>query len=194
MYCECGCGQLTRVPTKNLTSRGWIKGKPLRFISGHNSKGETGKQNKSWRGGRFMDGKGYIWIYAPDHPHADMKGYVMEHLMVTSAALGKPLPTGAIVHHHNENRQDNSNGNLVICPGRGYHMLLHARMRAYRTCGNALYRPCFICKKYDDPVNLPQKRHAACWRQRHKERYAKARKSQIGIGAMKKQPTHGPLF
>lgn len=35
--CECGCGEFTKVASKTLTSRGWVKGKPLRFINGHNN-------------------------------------------------------------------------------------------------------------------------------------------------------------
>lgn len=34
--CECGCGQLTNISTVNNRCKGWIKGKPLRYIVGHN--------------------------------------------------------------------------------------------------------------------------------------------------------------
>lgn len=33
--CECGCGHLAPVATKTRLERGWIKGQPKRFISGH---------------------------------------------------------------------------------------------------------------------------------------------------------------
>ncbi len=33
--CECGCGQYTTISTKNDNTRGWKKGKPKRFITGH---------------------------------------------------------------------------------------------------------------------------------------------------------------
>lgn len=36
--CECGCGEFTKLASKTITSRGWKKGKPLRFVNGHNSK------------------------------------------------------------------------------------------------------------------------------------------------------------
>jgi hypothetical protein len=35
--CECGCGQKTKVAPYSWAKRGWIKGKPLRFINGHNA-------------------------------------------------------------------------------------------------------------------------------------------------------------
>ena len=34
--CECGCGELAPLSPVNRRSRGWIKGRPMRFIEGHN--------------------------------------------------------------------------------------------------------------------------------------------------------------
>lgn len=36
--CECGCGQETKLASKTSSKRGWVKGQPLRFINGHNTK------------------------------------------------------------------------------------------------------------------------------------------------------------
>lgn len=36
-YCECGCGQLTLISTKNDASTQRVKGRPMRFIRGHNA-------------------------------------------------------------------------------------------------------------------------------------------------------------
>lgn len=36
MFCQCGCGKLTRICTHTSTSRGLIKGEPMRFLTGHN--------------------------------------------------------------------------------------------------------------------------------------------------------------
>lgn len=38
MYCECGCGEKTRIATENRPKRGWVKGKPLRYIDTHGSR------------------------------------------------------------------------------------------------------------------------------------------------------------
>ncbi len=35
-FCQCGCGQRTRISHKTDNRAGWIKGHPLRFIYGHN--------------------------------------------------------------------------------------------------------------------------------------------------------------
>lgn len=34
-YCQCGCGQKTAIAERNNTSKGWVKGQPLRFARGH---------------------------------------------------------------------------------------------------------------------------------------------------------------
>ena len=37
MFCQCGCGQLTKIATQSRTNRGWIKGQPKRFIVRHHN-------------------------------------------------------------------------------------------------------------------------------------------------------------
>lgn len=36
--CECGCQQRTGIIRYNVPERGWVKGQPKRFITGHNSR------------------------------------------------------------------------------------------------------------------------------------------------------------
>lgn len=36
--CQCGCGMKTKPCPKTMTKRGWIKGQPMRYITGHNGK------------------------------------------------------------------------------------------------------------------------------------------------------------
>lgn len=33
--CECGCGQTTSIAPRTRSEAGWVKGQPLRFVSGH---------------------------------------------------------------------------------------------------------------------------------------------------------------
>lgn len=73
------------------------------------------------------------------------------HVLIAERAMGKALPVGAEVHHINEKRSDNRPDNLVICPDRDYHMMLHARQRASDSCGNANWKRCGYCKNYDEP-------------------------------------------
>ena len=106
-----------------------------------------------WKGGRIIS-NGYVLIHQPNHPKANLHGYVFEHTLVCEQALGKLLPINAIPHHVNEKKDDNRTGNLVLCQNKAYHNLLHRRMRALRACGNPNWHKCGYCKKYDDPKNL----------------------------------------
>jgi len=67
--------------------------------------------------------KGYIYIYVDGKP-------IGEHVHIAEKALGKKLPKGAQVHHMNNLPWDNHTPfNLVVCPNREYHYLLHRRAK-----------------------------------------------------------------
>lgn len=140
--CECGCGQ--EVSGRN-------HGREIRFIHGHNNRGEN---NYGWKGGTFVATNGYRFVKSPDHPRSNESGYVQEHILVAEKALGHYLPTDAVVHHIDENKLNNAPGNLVICPDESYHQMLHRRSRALKSCGNAGWFRCSFCKTYDDPANM----------------------------------------
>jgi hypothetical protein len=96
----------------------------------------------------------YVRVLCHDHPKANRDGYVYEHTLVAERALGRYLPDGAEVHHFNEVKADNRGTNLVVCPSRKYHLLLHVRSDALRASGNPNYRKCPYCKTYDDTANM----------------------------------------
>lgn len=155
--CACGCGARTTIPTKSHARTGRIKGVPMRYVSGHNSRGATHSQ---WKGGRKRDrgvsagDAAYIEVHQPHHPRARSRNYVKEHILVVERVLGGFLPVKARVHHVNEVRSDNAQGNLIICENEGYHRLLHQRAEAYRVTGNAGARRCARCQQWslpDDP-------------------------------------------
>ena len=93
-----------------------------------------GDASPAWRGGRAKL-NGYTMIYKPDHPKGK-HNYIGEHVLIAEEAIGRYLPEGAEVHHHNRNRADNSRGNLVICQDHAYHALLHVRARIVEAGGN----------------------------------------------------------
>ena len=76
-----------------------------------------GKQSFAWKGGRIKDANGYIHIWNPEHPNANIgrrKSYVAEHRMVMSDHIGRPLRRDETVHHKNGNREDNRIENLEL--------------------------------------------------------------------------------
>lgn len=100
---------------------------------------------------------------------------VMEHVAVAEKALGKQLPRGVEVHHVDENRANNANTNLVICPDTAYHQLLHRRQRALDACGHADWRMCTFCKQYDTAANLVINKYGHVKHQACANEYAKRR-------------------
>lgn len=145
--CECGCGEPV-----SISKSGPRRGQPNRFVHGHNI--PTGSDHRWWKGGRRVGSNGYVSIYRPDHHRAGSNGYVKEHVFIAEKALGKPIPKTCPIHHVNDDRADNSPGNLVVCEDDAYHKLLHARARALRATGNPDARRCHFCGEWGDPEDM----------------------------------------
>jgi len=77
-----------------------------------------------------------------------------QHVFVAEKALRKKLPVGAEVHHVDGDRSNNDPSNLVICPNKNYHELLHKRQKALEACGIPSWEKCRVCKTYDSIENL----------------------------------------
>lgn len=170
--CECGCGQETSIAKTSNKTRDWIRGKPIRFVSGHNSLGKKGPLSNMWKGGVAHHSEGYALIYIPGHKRANPGGYVFDHVLIAEKALGKPLPDGVVVHHFPDKKDFT---HLVICQDGGYHSLLHRRARALKASGNANWRKCYFCHKYDSPQNLHIANYFPIYHPSCKAIYEKAR-------------------
>jgi hypothetical protein len=82
----------------------------------------------NWSGGRVVASNGYILIYVgKDHPLADVRGYAYEHRLVAERAIGRPLLDGELVHHKDENKQNNDPSNLEVVQGNAEHFVRHRR-------------------------------------------------------------------
>ena len=76
-------------------------------------KGLSGEKNPHWKGGLTQSSKGYWYVLMPDHPRAK-KGYVKQADLILEKKLGRGLRKGEIAHHINENKEDDSPGNLEL--------------------------------------------------------------------------------
>jgi hypothetical protein len=83
------------------------------------------KHGHRWKGGRVVDPRGYILLRRPEHPRADIRGYVYEHIVVAEKMLGRPILDTEEVHHRNENKSDNSATNLYVAGNHAEHALHH---------------------------------------------------------------------
>jgi len=77
---------------------------------------------------RMMTGHGYVLLYRPEHPGASQRGYVLEHRLVMEEYLGHAVHPDMVVHHDDEDRENNCIDNLVLMTNSA-HMKLHAKRR-----------------------------------------------------------------
>jgi hypothetical protein len=84
--------------------------------------GPSGEQNGSWKGGRIVDKHGYILLKYPEHPDANIHGYIREHRLVMEEHLGRHLEEHEVIHHKNGNTSDNRIENLELFNSNGEHL------------------------------------------------------------------------
>ena len=77
-------------------------------------KARRGKKGGNNKGGRYKNRDGYIEVWMPEHPNAKGGGYILEHRLIMSEMLGRPLKSGENVHHINGKRCDNRPENLEL--------------------------------------------------------------------------------
>jgi hypothetical protein len=72
----------------------------------------------------FRSARGYVFVYAPDHPNAS-RNHVPEHRLVMERHIGRLLTSSEIVHHRNGVRDDNRIENLALLSGTSEHRTRH---------------------------------------------------------------------
>ena len=91
-------------------------------IPAHPPHSNPGELNPAWKGGRYDDGKGYVMVYAPDHPFADCNRRVREHRLVMEQVLGRYLRPEEVVDHIDGNGMNNDPSNLRVFPNNAAHL------------------------------------------------------------------------
>lgn len=65
----------------------------------------------------------YRRIFAPDHPKADVTGFISEHILIAEKRLGRPLQKDEVVHHIDFNKLNNSPENLLVMTRRQHQQI-----------------------------------------------------------------------
>ena len=61
----------------------------------------------------------------PEHPNSTKQGYVLEHRLVMEKKIDRYLTSKEVIHHINEDKQNNSEDNLMLFSNYGEHGKYH---------------------------------------------------------------------
>ena len=108
------------------------------------------KKIKLYKGGIRKTRDGYIEIYSPYHPNKNKHNCVLEHRLIMEKHLGRFLTKKEVIHHIDNNKQNNDIENLELFSSVGKHTQKHHIVRDSkgrftknsRGCGKILNEDC----------------------------------------------------
>ena len=77
---------------------------------------------------------GYYYMMKPNHPRANNKGYVAEHVLIVEHQIGRLLMEHETVHHIDHNSVNNDINNLKLMSIHD-HLSYHAKNKHYKSGG-----------------------------------------------------------
>ena len=108
------------------------RGRIVRFKYGDRPR-RRGELSHAWRGGRFIDSKGYVRIYKPNHPRSYDR-QVFEHVVKYDEYHSCCLLPWGVIHHHDGNLwwwwltpQNNSKDNLEATSSSKHTQIHHPK-------------------------------------------------------------------
>ncbi len=103
-YCHCGCGQKSPIAARTDNKKGWVKGEPKRFISGHFARLRPvlAPEDRFWR---FVNKRGpngcWLWTGGTTqygYGAFQTTGHTLAHRFSYELHYG-PIPDGMFVCH-----------------------------------------------------------------------------------------------
>jgi hypothetical protein len=95
MYCQCGCGQKTRLAPQTHRAQGWVRGQSLKCLKGHNTKSlQKWREDPAtgcWIWLRSYGGNGYGQCPSGGRNHNAHRAVYEE--------LRGPVPNGCVLDH-----------------------------------------------------------------------------------------------
>ena len=98
---------------------------------------QGGAKNPNWKGGITWSTQGYCYLAIPGHHRAMASGYVKRADVVLEKKLRRELADDEIAHHVNEDKSDDSPGNLEPKTLADHTRLHHPKKEKARRSGSA---------------------------------------------------------
>jgi hypothetical protein len=113
--CLCDCGTRKAIVASNLRKK--CGSKSCGCLSDELKRARRGPKNPQYSGEIRRHHNGYVIVKAYGHDNATETGDILEHRLVMSQMLGRPLFSDEQVHHKNGVRSDNRPDNLELKVG-----------------------------------------------------------------------------
>lgn len=103
--CRCSCGNTRTVQGGHLRDK---HVQSCGCLHKENCRNAVGQHARNWKGGRHIDGDGYVRVTIAPRTRKP------EHILIVETRLGRRLLSDELVHHKNGIRSDNRDDNLEL--------------------------------------------------------------------------------
>ena len=92
---------------------------------------EKGVNARGWKGGKYIDKRGYIHVREINHPYST-NGYILEHRLIIEKYINRYLEPIEVVDHKNGVKDDNRLENLQVFPSQSEHIKVEGKRGVYK--------------------------------------------------------------